>query len=53
MLPEFYCPEIVISLEMPQEHSYSMANQVVQPYFLIEQDAWRVEEKYIGTDLQE
>ena len=32
--------------------SYSMANQAVQPYFSIEQDAWRVE-KYIGTDLQE
>jgi len=30
-----------------------MANQAVQPYFSIEQDAWRVEEKYIGTDLQE
>ena len=50
MLPEFYCLEIVISLEMPQGHSYSMANQVVQPYFSIEQDACRVE-KYIGTDL--
>ena len=40
-------------VEMPQGHNYSMANQAVQPYFSIKQDAWRVEEKYIGIDLQE
>jgi hypothetical protein len=33
---------------MPWEHSYSMANQVVQPYLSVK----RVY-KYIGTDIQE
>jgi hypothetical protein len=36
---------------MSQGHSCSMADQVVQPYLLIEQDDSRVE-KCIGTDLQ-
>jgi hypothetical protein len=31
----------------------SMAKQVFQPYLSIEQDAWRVHEKYIGIDIQE
>ena len=30
---------IPIEVEMPRGHSYSMANQGVQPYFSIEQDA--------------
>jgi hypothetical protein len=36
-------------VEMNRRHSYSMANQVVQPYILVEQDVRRVEERYIGT----
>ena len=33
--------------------SYSMVNQDVQQYLSIEQDAWDVEKKHIGTNLQE
>lgn len=40
-------------MEMPRGYSYSMANQVVQPYLSDEQDVGRVKEKYIGTDLPE
>jgi hypothetical protein len=32
---------------------YSMANEDVQHYLLIEQDARGVEKKHIGTNLQE
>jgi hypothetical protein len=38
-------------MEMPWRHSYSMTNQVVQPYLLVEQDVSRVK-KCIGIDLQ-
>lgn len=29
---------ISIKTQMPQEHNYSMVNQVVQPYLLVKQD---------------
>jgi hypothetical protein len=43
---------IPIKVWMPWGYSHSMANQVVRPYFPIEQDGRRVE-KYIGTNIQE
>ena len=39
--------------EMPRRYRYCLANKAFQPDFTIEQDARRVEEKYISTNLQE
>ena len=40
-------------VEMSWGYSYSMANQDIQQYLSIEQDALEVEKKHIGINLQE